>query len=718
MNKVIIFGNGLNNTLGLIRSIGEAGIPVYLLLVSKDPHGSYVQYSKYIAATHYCHTQEEGLEVLHREYWNEREKPILLFGGDPPVCLVDSHYNELKERFFFFNAGEQGRINHFLDKINTFPVAERSGLDLIKTWHVVGGHEIPSDIIFPCLIKGANSTTSNKGHMRICQNERELKQALCVDVDYLVQEYVIKDYELNFVGLAWNHGKDSYVPAVVRKIRDDLHRQSVYIRLDDIREYPDFNIEWVKDFIKELHYEGIFSVEVIKSKDKYYFLETNLRNDACGYLYTAAGINYPWLWTQYCMGKLTDGLLRNIKFNTPFYLMSWEDVDNLIEGKVSFMTWLRECLLADAHFVMNSRDWKPYLISFTRTIKAIARRLIKRSLMMVLKRGKFQRLLSIVGCYLGIDSLFYRLNRRAKRIVTFHNVLPDAVFREDGTNGVSCNESQFRMIVGEIAKRYSFSTDLLDANTATITFDDGYCNQYDCAFKCLKEMGIPAILFASGDALKAKTPAEALIVDRLLFWKSYVPQEILDREFGAGLTRNEVWSKFIRPEYAADTEAKGGNVVKRLDALYPFAKIWGELPEEYLRQRLGGISDEQRDEMRKAGWLVCWHTKSHFPLSGLSREAAKEEVSPIGGFAGLPFSFPFGERMSVSDANIDLVKKVGYPCAVSNMEYSVLPPDRYFLPRFYLAGDKYNIHFRLSGFKFFLDTLHLLPRGHLERTDG
>ena len=59
--------------------------------------------------------------------------------------------------------------------------------------------------------------------------------------------------------------------------------------------------------------------------------------------------------------------------------------------------------------------------------------------------------------------------------------------------------------------------------------------------------------------------------------------------------------------------------------------------------------------------------------------------------------------MSVSESNISVAKELGYPCSVSNVEYSVFVPDRWFLPRFYLAGDKYNVHFRLSGFKFFLD---------------
>lgn len=35
----------------------------------------------------------------------------------------------------------------------------------------------------------------------------------------------------------------------------------------------------------------------------------------------------------------------------------------------------------------------------------------------------------------GIDALFYWLNRKAKRIVTFHNVLPQGLWRKDLANG-------------------------------------------------------------------------------------------------------------------------------------------------------------------------------------------------------------------------------------------------------------------------------------------
>ena len=37
-------------------------------------------------------------------------------------------------------------------------------------------------------------------------------------------------------------------------------------------------------------------------------------------------------------------------------------------------------------------------------------------------------ILAFLAFWLGIDAFFYWLNRRAKRIVTIHNVLPDLMF--------------------------------------------------------------------------------------------------------------------------------------------------------------------------------------------------------------------------------------------------------------------------------------------------
>ena len=82
-------------------------------------------------------------------------------------------------------------------------------------------------------------------------------------------------------------------------------------------------------------------------------------------------------------------------------------------------------------------------------------------------------IMAFAAYWTGIDAFFYWLNRKAKRIITFHDVLPDAIF-DKRANGVGCSESEFRRIVREIKKRFPISVDLGDVHSVTLAFDDGY----------------------------------------------------------------------------------------------------------------------------------------------------------------------------------------------------------------------------------------------------
>ena len=378
MRKVIILGNNLYNTLGLIRSVGEKGFPVVLLLEPVAKSMCYVRHSKYIKNVHYLTSIEQGLEILLTVYGNESDKPIVLCGSDPAASLLDRHYDELKDNFYLFNAGEQGKINWFLDKINTFPIAAECGLSIIKTWKISDIYHLPNDIVLPCLIKGSNSTSSTKGDMYICQDCKEVERNLHEGVEYLIQEYIQKEYELDIVGLSYNQGNNVFVPAVVRKIRDEIHRQSVFIRLDDIREYPEFDVSIISKFLKSTGYEGIFSIEVIYCKGHFYFLEINMRNDGCGWLYTAAGINYPYLWTLYSANKLNQDVLKSIRFKNHLYLMHEDDIYNMLEGKIGFWQWLKDFHQSDAFFIMNRKDPLPFVFSTLIHIRQFVKLILRK----------------------------------------------------------------------------------------------------------------------------------------------------------------------------------------------------------------------------------------------------------------------------------------------------------------------------------------------------
>lgn len=339
-------------------------------------------------------------------------------------------------------------------------------------------------------------------------------------------------------------------------------------------------------------------------------------------------------------------------------------------------------------------------------VKSGAMNLVRR----VLKKMKAEKILAVLGYYLGIDAVFYWLNRNAKRIITFHNVLPASLFMDDGTNGVSCSDIEFRNIISEVAKRYRFSTDIADCRTATITFDDGYLNQYEVAARILHEMGgIPAIIFVSGDLVDVSDPHHALVIDKLLFWKSYVPIEILHDCFKTKTSRSDYWERYIRPLYARDSRNHGRCAFRQLNSICDMETIFDKLPSELKRLRLTGISSLKLQELSNQGWIVAWHTKSHYPLAMLSKDEVKEELTPQTGFDKRIFSFPYGEMRSVSKENIADVQQVGYRYAVSNICAEHNCHSQWFLPRLSLSSDKVRLHFELSGFKYFTRHLRLMP---------
>ena len=364
LNKVIVFGGGLINTLGLVRSIGRMGKKVDLVVPAPELEKSALASSRYVNRVVALENKDMAAEVLLQEYSGEPYKPVVLCECDALMSVLDSHLDELLTRFHIFNANrESGRINFFLDKVNQFVYAERCGLATIPTWRLSSGDAIPSDIAYPCITKGVNSTRCTKGDMHICADESALKSAINDRSDFIVQSFIAKEYELDVVGFAYENGKRIFLPAVVRKIREGLYRQSDCIRIEAVDKYPSLDIEGIKRLVASIGYEGIFIVEFIYANEKYYFLEINLRNDGTSYLYTTAGVNYPWLWVLYNSVGVDESILSELKFRGSKTLVQVYDFLNVIEKKLSFREWLNDLVKADAFFVFDLKDPMPFFAS-------------------------------------------------------------------------------------------------------------------------------------------------------------------------------------------------------------------------------------------------------------------------------------------------------------------------------------------------------------------
>lgn len=106
-HKFVVYGGDHANPLGMVRSLGEMGIAVDVVLVGEHP--SLIPASKYPNKIYYVATNEEGLDIIVKNYWSEPEKVFILTGSDDTTALLNEHYDRLKEHFFFYNCGEQGR---------------------------------------------------------------------------------------------------------------------------------------------------------------------------------------------------------------------------------------------------------------------------------------------------------------------------------------------------------------------------------------------------------------------------------------------------------------------------------------------------------------------------------------------------------------------------------------------------------------------------------
>lgn len=375
--RVIIIGINNGNTLGLIRSLGKCGYPVVLFLEPCDKYFCALRFSKYLTRIHYLDNLETALYLLRGEYAQEKSKTVILTGSDRAAILLDRHYDELRGHYVFFNAGMRGRVTHFLDKINTFPLAKAAGIRLIKTWRVFGGEKLPDDLVFPCLVKGNNSTTSSKSHMAVCRDRTHLIRVLEKGVDYLVQEFLEKEYELDIVGLSCRHGRNILLPGAVYKVREFLDRQSLFVRLDDVTNYPNLPIDAIKRLVLAIGYEGMFSVELIFTKGMYYFLEINLRNDAMAYIYTKGGVNYPDLWARVAAGGDPDKLFSGVHVRTPLYMMQEADFYAMFAGRVNFFRWIGDFCRTRVFPVFDPVDIKPFAYTMLVHVLQVGKRLLR-----------------------------------------------------------------------------------------------------------------------------------------------------------------------------------------------------------------------------------------------------------------------------------------------------------------------------------------------------
>lgn len=358
-HKFIVFCEDHYNPLGIVRSLGEAGIHPIVILVTKRP--IMINHSRYVGQLHHVQSLDEGYQILLSAYGNESLKPFVYSSDDGLASLLDLHYDELKDHFYFFHGHEQGIVTHYMDKEHICQLAVECGAQIAKTEMVTPG-TLPKTVSYPLITKAIISTLGGwKKDSFICRNEDELKEAYrhIRSERILLQEYIDKKNELCLDGFSFNNGEEVVIPYYSNYIRFPENGYGPYMVL---RPFVDERVMgWVKAILRKVGFTGIFSVEfLIDKNDDLYFLEVNFRNSTWSYAYTCGGYNMPVLWAKATL----DGHL-DLTDRTPLAeftaMVEPADFDeNVVKcKKVGLIQWMKEMRKATCYYY-NRHDQLPF----------------------------------------------------------------------------------------------------------------------------------------------------------------------------------------------------------------------------------------------------------------------------------------------------------------------------------------------------------------------
>lgn len=311
--------------------------------------------------------------------------------------------------------------------------------------------------------------------------------------------------------------------------------------------------------------------------------------------------------------------------------------------------------------------------------------------------------------WIGVTRLFYGINRRRPRIITYHNVIPDHLYDDALHLGVSHRLSEFQAQLDLLVARFAVTTDILAAKpgACVVTFDDGYCNNI-LAAECLEQRGVRGVFLVPAEPVVS---GRTLVIDEVLRWFSYVPPgEYKIADFVANIqdgTRQESYAAFYR--WCLRNIALWHMLPNLVDAAYPFNRL-RTLSENYERLRFHPMRHAELARLREAGHRVGCHSYTHRPLAALADDEIRADFEACNAhkeFYNLNvFSYPFGGVDEVDERTIKICRDFGYEGALVNTSDSravnVMSLPRMSLPH---SINRHVLDAKLSGLESFIKKL-------------
>ena len=391
--QVVIIGHSYLSRLALIRSLGQAGyyvtviVTMYGKLSTKKPLDCY---SKYVRRVYYCNAKDEKglISLLLGHCADQHNKVVIVPDSDYSAAFVDKNRERLSEFFYFPHISTKNAfVADLMDKELQKQLARKVGLKVPGTTTIrVSNGVVPKieDLYYPCFTKALTTMGGGKQWFRKCDDRIQLIGAIegfakGEDADILIEDYINIEEEYAVVGLS--DMNTIIIPGVIKFVENcqchlGIARKGKIIPVTGFESL----IELLKDYVKETNFIGLFDIDFLYSKGDYFFCEMNFRYGGSGYAYTKSGINLPAMFVEMITGRVQlDDLTMEVTEERT-YVNERMLLDDLKARNITIRDFNNALYAADIRFISDYQDQKPIIKFREVVLKGIIINLVKRLL--------------------------------------------------------------------------------------------------------------------------------------------------------------------------------------------------------------------------------------------------------------------------------------------------------------------------------------------------
>jgi D-aspartate ligase len=304
------------NGLGVMRSLGEKGVPVLGLDCNPRNMGLLSKYCHGEVCPDPSKNERAFVDSLCETGRKLKNKGVLFPTNDVWLIAVSRHQKELESYFLFPMSGWEV-IRNCVDKARMYQIASEADIPIPETLfcrEVAELKNIRPRIKYPCIIKARVTTefdqTFKSRFVRIereaalddwlQQNEAALSR---LKIGFVVQEIIPGGAASLYTFSAYSNAEAEVVAfSTIRKTRQYPPDYGTITSGEVIRQ-PEV-IESGTRLIKKLNYYGLSNIEFKRDErdGRFRLMEINARSGKSIYYTTSSGLNLPYFAYQEATG--------------------------------------------------------------------------------------------------------------------------------------------------------------------------------------------------------------------------------------------------------------------------------------------------------------------------------------------------------------------------------------------------------------------------------